>query len=572
MEGSFKHKVFVLGLDGATFDLIKPWAEQGSLPNFARLMEQGCHGSLESVIPPLTTPAWASFMTGKKPGKHGIFDFAERKQGSYDIEWVTSRSRKGQSLWNIVSSYGKDVVVINIPNNYPLEPVNGCMVAWMDAPGTKEGYTYPPELASEIKQNVGDYIITILDWKENEDLATFRSNLHRMIDKRAELTFYLMENKPWDLFTVLFSATDIVQHCFWSHMDPSHRLHSASDAERFGNTIKEIYCHIDEILGEIQSCLDEDTVLIVMSDHGAGPLRFVVHLNKWLEENGWLAFRDLSHSTKTERICSISKSISRSALYNTLSFLKRYLSPSMRSYLKRFLPGMRDRLEGLLFSSLFDWRKSKAYSLGSYGNIYINLKGREPDGIVEEAEYEGLRDAIAARIMELKDPETGDCVVKKVYRREEIYSGPYLSKAADLIVHWNDSGYHSVQRFGSREDSVFDERLNFHLTNIRFTGNHRIDGIFAIKGKGVKRNALTRDAKIIDIAPTVLYVMGLPVPMDMDGRVLEEAFLPKYLRENPVQVEKGSEEREGTSAVLEVYSKEESEKIAERLKNLGYMD
>jgi predicted AlkP superfamily phosphohydrolase/phosphomutase len=557
-----KNKVFVLGLDGATFNLIRPWVESMELPNFAKLINQGCHGDLESVIPPLTAPAWASFITGKNPGKHGVFDFVERKPGSYDIEWVTSLSRRGRSLWKIVSSHEGNVVVINIPNNYPLEQVSGCMVAWMDAPGDKKDYTYPPELANEIKENIGDYIITILDWKENEDLIKFRYNLHRMIDKRAELTYYLMEHKPWDFFTVLFTATDIVQHCFWSYMDPSHPLYSNSGAKNFGDTIKEIYHHIDKVLGEIQARLSEDTTLIVMSDHGAGPLRSAVHLNKWLEEKGWLTFS--SHS---------SRSISRAALYKTLSFLKRYLSPSMRSTLKRLLPGMRDKIEGILFSSLLDLRKTKAYSLGSYGNIYINLKNRETEGIVNEGkEYEALRDSIASRLMDLKDPITKEKVVKKVFKREDIYKGSFVSRAPDLIVHWSDAGYHSVQRFGKSEDSVFSNRLDFHLTKLRFTGCHRLEGIFAIKGKSIRVNASIRDAKIIDIAPTVLYLMGLPIPKDMDGRVLKDAFLPQYLTENPIQFEEESKEDEGSSTIFEGYSKEESEKIAERLKNLGYIE
>src|SRR3989304_1133173 len=516
-----KNKVFVLGLDGATFNLIKPWVESMELPNFARLIKQGWHGDLESVIPPLTAPAWASFITGKNPGKHGVFDFMERKSGSYDIEWVTSRSRRGRSLWKIVSSHEGNVVVINIPNNYPLEQVNGCMVAWMDAPGDKKDYTYPPELANEIKENIGDYIITIL-----------------------------------------FTATDIVQHCFWSYMDPSHPLYSNSDAKNFGDTIKEIYHHIDKVLGEIQARLSEDTTLIVMSDHGAGPLRSAVHLNKWLEEKGWLTFS--SHS---------SRSISRAALYKTLSFLKRYLSPSMRSNLKKLLPGMRDKIEGILFSSLLDLRKTKAYSLGSYGNIYINLKNREPEGIVNEGkDYEALRDSIASRLMALKDPITKEKVVKKVFKREDIYKGSFVSRAPDLIVHWSDAGYHSVQRFGKSEDSVFSNRLDFHLTKLRFTGCHRLEGIFAIKGKSIRVNASIRDAKIIDIAPTVLYLMGLPIPKDMDGRILKDAFLPQYLTENPIQFEEESGEDEGSNTTFGGYSKEESEKIAERLKNLGYIE
>jgi predicted AlkP superfamily phosphohydrolase/phosphomutase len=573
MEGSFKHKVFVLGLDGATFDLIKPWAEQGHLPNFTRLMEHGCHGNLESVLPPLTTPAWASFATGKNPGQHGIFDFARRKPGSYDIEWNTSLSRKGKSLWNIVSSHGGHVVVVNIPNNYPLERVNGNMVAWMDAPGQTDGYTYPRELAKEIEQHVGDYIVTIMDWKENEDLGKFRSNLHRMMDKRAELTFYLMANKPWDFFTVLFSATDIAQHCFWSFMDSSHPLHNRHDAEEFGDTILETYRHMDQILGEIRNRLSDDTTLMLMSDHGAGPLRSVVNLNKWLEENGWLTFANSTTQGASKSIHALSQSFARSTLSKTLSLLKRHLSANTRSRLKRLLPGVRDKIEGVMFSSLIDWEKTMAYSLGSYGNIYINLRNREPEGMVSEGkDYEILRHAIASSLMELTDPVTGQKVVKRVYRREEIYNGSCVPQAADLLVHWDDAGYHSVQRFGKQEDAVFSDQLHFHLTNIRFTGHHRMAGIFAAAGEGVKENAVIHDARIIDIAPTVLHLLGLPVPRDMDGRVLEEAFRPERLMENPVRHAESLEEDERSEESFAGYSTEEADKIAERLRNLGYIE
>lgn len=559
-------KVFVIGLDGATFDLIKPWVKDGSLPNFARIMEQGCYGNLMSIMPPLTTPAWASFITGKNPGKHGIFDFAERINGSYDIRWVTSLSRKGNSLWKIISSYGGKVGVINIPNNYPLEEVNGFMIAWMDAPGNKN-FTYPLGLAEEIKKKIGDYIITILDWKENEDLSKFRENLHRMIENRTKTTLYLMENKPWNFFTVLFSATDIAQHCFWSFMDSSHPEHKADDALQFGKTIKEVYMHIDTVLGEIEKRLDEDTILILMSDHGAGPLRRVVHLNKWLEEEGFLKFKKGLPGKKG----TAKSSVGRKVIREGLSFLKRHLSQDMRSRLKKAFPGMRDKVEGLLFSSLFDWTKTSAYSLGSYGNIYINLKGREPDGIVEPgAEYEELRKNIIERLKELRDPDTGRPVVKKVHRKEELYHGPFLHKAADLIVEWSDEGYHSVQRFGSVEDSVFSDRLHFHLTKIRYTGHHRLNGIFTIKGKSIKQGTEINNARIIDLAPTVLYLLGLPIPDDMDGRILREVF-DNNISTSSIKYEKVASEL-NKETECGIYSKAESDEIAKRLKSLGYIE
>ncbi|MBW2565593.1 MAG: alkaline phosphatase family protein, partial [Deltaproteobacteria bacterium] len=498
---------------------------------------------------------------------------AKRKPESYDIEWNTALSRKGKSLGNIVRSQGGNVVVVNIPNNYPLEPVNGSMVAWMDAPGKTDGYTYPRELAKEIEQNVGDYIITILDWKENEDLARFQSNLHRMIDKRAELTFYLMENKPWDFFAVLFSATDIAQHCFWSFMDPSHPLYNRDDAERFGDTILETYRHIDRILGEIQDRLPDDATLILMSDHGAGPLRSVVNLNKWLEENGWLTFTNSTNSGASKGLHSLSKSFVRSALSKLLSLLKRHLSTNTRSRLKSLFPGVRDKLEGVMFSSLIDWEKTKAYSLGSYGNIYINLRDREPGGVVSEGEeYEMLRDAISSRLMKLTDPVTGQGVVKKVFRREEIYNGSCVFQAADLLVQWDDAGYHSVQRFGKQEDTVFTDQLHLHLTNMRFTGHHRMEGTFASVGKGVKQDSVIEGARIIDVAPTVLYLLGLPIPSDMDGRVLEDAFRPEYLAENPIGFTEAPGGVESASEDFAGYSADEADKIAERLRNLGYID
>lgn len=564
-----RQKVVVVGLDGATFDLIKPWVKDGSLPNFARIMEQGSHGNLMSIIPPLTTPAWASFITGKNPGKHGVFDFAERINGSYDIRWVTSLSRRGSSIWKIISSYGKKVGAINIPNNYPLEEVNGFMIAWMDAPDTRN-FTYPPQLAKEIKEEIGDYIITILDWKENEDLSRFQENLHRMIENRTKTTLYLMENKPWDFFAVLFSATDIVQHCFWSFMDPNHPEYNPSDAMKFGNAIKDVYSHIDTVLGEIERRLDEDTTLVLMSDHGAGPLRRVVHLNKWLEMEGLLQFK--KGAGATDKDGSSPSSLSRKIIRGVLSFLKRNLSQDMRSRLKKAFPGMRDKVEGILFSSLFDWTRTQSYSLGSYGNIYINLKGREPHGIVEPgAAYEALRNKIAGRLMELRDPTTGKQVVKKVYRREDIYHGEFLPKAADLIVEWSEEGYHSVQRFGSVEESVFTDRLNLHLTKIRYTGHHRLNGIFAIKGRGVKQGIEINNARIIDLAPTILYLLGLPIPTDMDGRVLKEVFEEEHIERKPVQFEKTAAESY-TELEHDVYTEKESDEIAKRLKGLGYIE
>jgi predicted AlkP superfamily phosphohydrolase/phosphomutase len=377
-----------------------------------------------------------------------------------------------------------------------------------------------------------------------------------------------MNKKPWDFFAVLFTATDIVQHCFWGHMDPLHPLHNPAERDEYGGVIKEIYVHIDRVLGQIQKNLDSNTTLVVMSDHGAGPLRSVVNLNKWLEQEGFLRFR----SGSGDNVLSLKSAYMRGVQW-ALSFLKKNLSQELRSRLKKIVPGLRDRLEGVLMSSLFDWQNTHAYSFGSYGNIYINLKNREPEGIVDERAYEALRSDICRRLMTLKDPVTGEKVVKRVYRREELFTGPFLSKAPDLIAHWSDAGYHSVQRFGKKEDSIFSNDLRVHLTDLAFSGCHRLNGIFAVKGEGVESGKEIKGARIIDLAPTILYLLGLPAESGMDGRVLEKAFSQRYLEVNPIRYEEASFDKEEVQEVKEdVYGEEESKRVAERLRGLGYIE
>lgn len=559
-----KNRVFVLGLDGATFDLVRPWIAQGKLPNLSQFLEDGCHAELESTIPPLTTPAWASFITGKNPGKHGIFDFCERVPNNYDIRWYTSLSRGGKSIWRIASDHGKRVGIINIPNNYPVEKINGFAIAWMDAPGVDSDFIYPRQLYDDIKKEVGEYIITILDWQENEDPYKLKQNLLKMLNNRWKVTKFLMNRYSWDLFMVLFTATDIVQHCFWKFMDPYHPRHDPAQRKTHGDSILEIYTRVDEILGELLEILGEKVTIITMSDHGAGKLRYVINLNRWLEQQGFLVFRNQLHSPAV--------AILRRGIRGALSLFKKHTSLEMRAKLKKLVPGTRDKIEGLLFSTLFDWSRTKAYSLGSYGNIYINLKGREPQGIVNEGkEYESLREQIILRLQELVDPDMGEKVVHRVLRREEIYHGASLYKAPDLVVEWSDAGYHSVQRFGSKEETVFCPLLTFHLTNLEFSGCHRMNGVFAIKGEMIKKGLTLPRCRIIDLAPTLLYLLGVPVPDDMDGQVLTAVFDDNYLRVNPVAFSRG-EDKMLTTEERDIYSEKEKREIQRRLKSLGYLE
>lgn len=555
-----KTKIFVIGLDGATFDLIKPWVKSNRLPNIASLMERGVWGDLETVIHPLTAPAWTSFMTGKNPGKHGIFDFILRKPNSYDIQLINARCRDDQTLWKLLGDAGKKVGVINIPVNYPPEKVNGFLISWMDAPGVESTFTYPKDLYKKIKRDVGEYKITA-DF--HVTLDKYVTELYDLIENRATVTEYLMKEYEWDFFIMLFSATDFAQHAFWKYMDKTHPDYHPEEAEKYGGIIQEVYERIDRKIGNFLDKLGPDTVVIVVSDHGAGPLRKVVNLNRWLFENGWLT--PFSGKKTAEQMM-------RDFVKKSFSILKRKLPIKIKGHLRNLLPHLRNRLESYLLSSQINWPETKAFSLGAYGNIWINLKGREPYGIVQPgAEYEALRSEIIDRLLKLEDPDTMERVVSQVYRREELYHGRYLDRAPDLIVGWKDYAYHSRQRFGTEENTVFESHQTMPLCNLEMNGFHKLNGVLIMKGKHIKKNMEIRGAHIMDMGPTILYLMNVPIPEDMDGKVLTEVFEDSFKNSHPVKYNKNHVEVQKKEEI-EVYSEEDIESVRKKLHGLGYLD
>jgi len=561
-----KRRVFVIGLDGATLDLIKPWVSGGKLPCLGKILREGVCGELRSTIHPLTPQAWASFLTGKNPGKHGIYDFIYRKKDSYDITYQKSSSRHGESIWKIISDTGKKVGVVNIPLNYPPEKVNGFCISWQDASGAENDYMYPRDLVNEIEREVGKYLITVEYKKKKKNVkARYLKDLEMLIDNRALTTEYLMTHKEWDFFIVLFSATDLVQHTFWKYMDKNHPLYDEMEAKKYGDAILNIYKKVDNSIERLLKHIDDDTLLIIMSDHGAGPLYGEIRLNTWLRKNGFLFYRNRNRNLKFHYLINID-----SIVRSSWSLLRKLTSKKLRGLLKNMFPHIREKLEGTLFSSNIDWKKTAAYSLGTYGNIFVNLKGREPEGIVNSGlEYEQVRDKIICLLEALTHPQNGKRIVAKVYKREELYKGEFLGKAPDLIVQWRDYAYHSRQRFGEESDKVFETRLFSPLSDFEINGFHRLNGMLIMKGKQIQRNMEISGANILDLAPTILYFMGIPIPDDMDGKVLLEVFDDRFSSNNKIQYRSGKkysfDEKEA------VYSQEDLKEIQKRLTELGYL-
>lgn len=550
------NKVFILGLDGGTLELIEPWALSGKLPNLAKLLRTGAFGELQSTIPPVTAPAWTSFSTGKNPAKHGIYDFVELDTETYNLTYLNSENCKSETIWDILTRHDKKVCVINVPMTYPPHSVNGVLVTGMMTPGLDSEFTYPPELQEEIMQEFPEYMISA---PADSNMDEYAKSLQKMVYFRTELAKYFLNKQEWDFFMLVFNATDLVQHQFWSEMDKPSSKHAS--------TILEVYQIVDKKLGELRSMLEEDTAFLIMSDHGAGPVKKQVHINRWLEENGYLEYSSSEED-------SVLREVAKKALVNAFIFWRKHIPSGMRDKIRRLSPkiqkfGFSRKIETIA-SAQFDWQNTVAYHFGTCANIRINKRNREKHGIISPGEeYESLIDEIIERFQNLSDPETGEKVVDTVFKKEEIYQGEEFDDAPDLLIKWAQDAYWSDARFGKKSTQVFESQYKVPLLQSPITAVHKMNGIFMAAGQNILPNRI-QGADIIDIAPTVLYLMGLPVPTDMDGRVLTDIFTEEIRKSREIEFEEEKTAPREESEV--VFSDEDRKKVKERLRGIGYLD
>jgi predicted AlkP superfamily phosphohydrolase/phosphomutase len=556
-------KVLIIGVDGATFDLIKPWVAEGKLPSFARLLEEGAHGYLKSVPNTNSAPAWVSFATGNNPGKHGIFYFDEPVLGTYQRRYLNGSFRKSKSIWNYASEAGKKVGVMNVPISYPAEPVDGFMVAGIDSPATwSRGFCYPPDLTRRLEPVLGKYIIESgvpqLIRAGKKDAAV--DLLLKTVDVRCRYAKHLMGHFPWDLFVVVFTATDAVQHFFWKDMDPNHPEYNDEAHKRHGDAICRVYQNIDAAISDLLSVSGDATVFIV-SDHGGGfNQRGAEYINPWLAEMGLLKFKETQ----------LWKKAAGSTFQGLYHYIDKHLPRKARLRLKRWLPGTREKIEAAMVYQEIDWAATRAYNDGARDEIWINLKGREPNGTVQPGgEYERLRDLLVENLMNARDIRNGERVVRRACRREEIYHGKYVHKAPDIHVQWRqDFVISGLQPNNSASKSAY--KLYSSIKTPVCSGGHRENGIVIIGGPQIRRRFELEKAEITDVAPTILYLLGLPVPEEMDGRILQPAIEEQYWQLHPpvcLPVDTGYKPRSE-----EDYSPEEKKKIWEKLKGMGYID
>jgi len=452
-------KVLVLGFDGASPKLIDEWTED--LPTFKIFREQGIFGQTIPPVPAQTPVAWTTFMTGKNPGNHGIFSFAMRKQGTYERKIIRPEMVKSKTLWRILSEKGKRVGVINVPMS-DAEEVNGFII-----PGflsRSEGIPHPNNIREMIKRKfkvnklVGDLEIETLEKVENEpDL--FFERVNQITDEMTDISLYLVQEENWDFFMAVFMSIDRIHHFFWRHVDKTHLRHEES---RYSKLVKDFYIKADKIVNNHLKTIDEDTAVMVISDHGFCPIHKELIVNNYLEEHGFL-------KTKNGKI----------------------------------------HIE-----------ESKAVSYG-YGDIWLNVKGKEPNGIIKLGkEYETIRNQIISKLKNITID--GEKPIKDVKKREELYWGTHLNEAPDLNIIFN-IGWQATR---NPEITGKNKQKRYVNDNPKWSGGHDgthdpkdVPGILAILGPGIQVGKEMR-AHLWDIAPTILNIMNIPNSTDMDGKPL----------------------------------------------------
>lgn len=567
MPSTARQRVLILGLDGSTWDILLPLCEQGVMPNLRSLLKQGAWGNLISVIPPVTATSWSSFCTGLNPGKHGVFEFLLRRKGV--SERLVTRSnpfgeipanstlRDGKPLWILADEAGLRSVVIGVPLIYPPERINGVMIGDFLTPLGKRDFVEPAWVLEDLERLFGPYKLYHRQVYSRRTVGKVIDELHEILDYNLKVTSHLLKTQDWDLFFAHFWGTDRAQHELWHLLDRNHPNHDPEEARAFAPRLLDFYSKLDH---GIAMLLDQagDASKIIASDHGFGPIRRFFSMNVWLVENGYLSLRkDLGTLLKL--------AIHRAGI--TPVFFYR-MSMALGFAKHRLAGGFHSRQRMQIFLNKFflslnnvDWSKTKAYSRGNYGQIYINLKGREPFGIVAQgSDYERLRQNLKEHLLSVKDAD-GNQVFDRVYVREEIYHGPYIEEAPDLIILPRDM---SDKALGTLDFT--SNRFIFPVYGN--SGDHRLEGMLLAIGAPFRKDYKFDSISIIDVAPTVIYLLGIPIPRQIDGKVAIELFNQEFLSQNPIEY---SDNEVLGRARGSVFSADEIDDVRQRLEGMGYV-
>jgi predicted AlkP superfamily phosphohydrolase/phosphomutase len=555
-------RVFVLGLDGATWDVLRPLIEIGHLPELAQLVSQGAAGELQSVFPPLSPVAWTAVVTGKNPGKNGIFEFLESAHNPLGGRVNSSRTIQAELVWETARRHGKTSVVGAIPLSYPPRGsfAPGFFLGDFLSPAGAPDFSTDPALFAELERAVGPYRPWSTAVHDGGREAETLADLTALLDQHLRAVRFLTDRCDWDLFLFNLMATDRIQHELWHAWDPGHPAAWGRDLGTVHAGFVDFWRRLDEGIGAIVDALPPDTALLLLSDHGFGPITWYVNFNVWLLGRGDLALKN-SFYVRQKRWC-YERGVTPAWLYQHM--VRWGLGRQRVSRFRGKQTSPLERLAQSLFLSRrhVDWSRTRAYAQGNFGQIFLNVQGRQPQGCVDPADVRPLLEDLKAGLREIPHPETGRPLVERVYEREELYHGPHARLAPDLTVVIGDWRYRTI--------GLHDFTTN-QLISPAFgpTGDHRMEGILVASGLPFRPGAVPEQATLLDVAPTILHLLGVPIPDDMDGRVLSEIIDPAF---TPAHSEAAPPAATGTEVpVPSPYTTEEDAEIQQRLADLGYL-
>jgi predicted AlkP superfamily phosphohydrolase/phosphomutase len=531
-------RIVLIGIDGGTFSTLDPLMEEGVMPFLKEFLASGVRRELISVIPPLTPPGWTSLVTGRTPGNHGILDFFRFESSDrHYIRLVNSRDVKCETIWSIISRQGLKAMVLNFPLMTPPRPIAGYVVPGWAPWRYLQGLCSPRELYDKIKTVPGFNVHELaMDLKfegkaiegsskeEYEDWIRFHIRRER---QWFEILRYLMREDPCDLTAMLFDGVDKLQHLLWRFIDPTYMpAHPSAWEQRIHNLCLDYFRQLDGLLAEIVAMAGPEASIFIASDHGFGPSTEVFYLNSWLHQQGYFEW-------------------SPKAAAETSEGGKLGLDMATK------------------WSFMVDWRRTTIYGLTPSSNgVHIAVAGQRGQYGIDPAEYERVRSRLMDQLCQVTDPATGGRVVTHVWTRQEAFAGVQMEMAPDLTLSIRDGGFVSVLK----SDVILRPRPEV-------VGTHQPEGVFMARGPRIRQGLSLPALPIIDVAPTLLYSLGLPVPSDLEGHVAEQIFASAALQERPVRVG-------GRTCIPEAFpqwrhqpeDQEGEAQVLERLKNLGYVE
>jgi predicted AlkP superfamily phosphohydrolase/phosphomutase len=528
----------LIGLDGATFTVLDPYMERGVMPFLRDLTQQGTRAPLRTIMPPLTPPAWTSLMTGKRPGEHGVFDFFQREAPDSEFyAFTTSQDIGSATIWSLASAHGKRVVSLNFPVMFPPPDVEGEVVpgGWMPWRQLRLG-CHPPGLFDRLKQLPSfDPRELALDMELEakaiegcpEDEYAEWIELHTRREQRwlEVLGHVLREDPDADLVAIMFDGVDKLQHLCWRFIDPAFRPADPSAWEREMIELCEGYFgRLDATLAKVVALAGDDVTVVLASDHGFGPTWDLFFVNRWLEENGYLAWKD-------------------------------EVAPTGEAAQIGFAQMTRHVYE-------LDWDRTVAYA-ATPTSQGINVVSRAPgsDTVLPPERRDALRAKIADRLRQVRNPRTGRPLVLDVLTRDEAFPGPHRDLAPDLFLVLADGAAISILR----SEELWRQREVP-------SGNHATHGVFVACGPDVPAGARLDGLSIADVAPLVLYSLDVPIPSDMSGRLPEAVFTPDRLARRPPALTTAAPAPSGPVVPAPALDPEEEATVVGRLRALGYVE